>query len=1276
MRPRDAAWTTPRPAPSIEPMPRNLRRLWCRLMRYLLATTIVISIGVAVLHVASGRSPSVRLAPGWKIELVAEAPEILFPTAIVTAPDGTIYVGQDPMDMPGPVTTPIDSVVAIKDGRVTVFAENLWAVMGLEWVDDTLYVVHSPYLSAFRDTDHDGKAEERIDLVTGLGPKVPGFNGINDHIASGIRLGIDGFLYISVGDKGVPNGVGTDGTTIRLVGGGVIRVRPDGTGLEIVSTGERNPLSVALSATDEIFTYGNDDDSKKWPNSLTHHIVGGHYGYPYEFLNAPDRALPIVDGRIGGAGAQGLCYNEDGLADRFRGNLFFCDWGLQAVARYEVARSGGTFAVKAKEYIVRKGGVGDFRPFSLAVGDAGNSLYLVDWAFNGFLVDGPKTGRLFRLSYSGRDRVRPAPRPAADTLADWLAALEHPALSVRLAAQRALAARGPESQAPLIEKLKDQSHEVGRLHALWALDSLGTTAARRSILESLSDVDVDVRAQAARSVGIHRDSEAVPALMRLLEGPQPLVRREAAIALGRIGSPAALPSLLASLGDPDRFAAWSIRQAIRTIGLADADLLVEALGESRRRDAALSLCDEWWSVPVARVLVRCLGDTAEPAWRARVVTTLAGLYRCYPEKTEGWFGPNPLAGEFPRKTQDWDGTGMSIVFEGLVAAFHDEEPSVRRQAIAGLIGVGKRALPTLRIGLERESDPVNLACLAQVLGDLGDSASIPELIRLLADSQRPNNVREAALESLNAFEGPAVLEARLALAHDRASPASLVARAIASSGRRSPIPEASLAGLLCHPAPIVRVAARESLATLDAPSPEVCRKILDRLNDDSRDVRLAAFEAVAALKVRESIPRLLEFAGDEAHRFAATKALASMPDPRALPVYLDALDEHDPEVRQAGEDALLALRDSVGAELEARVRSGQFTGPAALAIERILARFRPVTEWSLIGPFPMNTPPMFTDPASIDFARAYKGAVGRSVSWSPCRGDPTSGRVIVDDFNNGAGDGGDDTKKSPDLIAFAYTQIVVDHDGPALMKLGSSGTITVTVNGSVAFHSENQSGRAYSPDSDIIRLVLKKGMNRIVVRARHGIGVWSFSLQLSSRSDESSTPKSPSTSRDELRDYAITHPGDAKRGEAFFFGANGVGCVKCHSAAGRGTARIGPDLSGLALKFDKAEIIRSVLEPSNRIASGFLCVVVAKADGAVLSGLLRGESNTYLDLIGTDLLPVRVAKSDIDVRRVSETSLMPAGLVDSMTKHEFTDLISYLMTLTEPSTTNHQEPPT
>ena len=47
----------------------------------------------------------------------SQGTEVSFPTAIVAAPDGTLYVGSDPMDMPGPATEPIDRVLAIKSGK-------------------------------------------------------------------------------------------------------------------------------------------------------------------------------------------------------------------------------------------------------------------------------------------------------------------------------------------------------------------------------------------------------------------------------------------------------------------------------------------------------------------------------------------------------------------------------------------------------------------------------------------------------------------------------------------------------------------------------------------------------------------------------------------------------------------------------------------------------------------------------------------------------------------------------------------------------------------------------------------------------------------------------------------------------------------------------------------------------------------------------------------------------------------------------------------------------
>ena len=465
--------------------------------------------------------PLPAVADGWSIERVAEAPGILFPTAIVAAPDGTVYLGSDPMDMPGPPTAPIDSVVAIKDGKVRTFADKLWSVMGLEWVDGTLYVVHAPFLSAFRDTDGDGKADARVDLITGLGPRLPGFNGINDHIASGIRLGMDGFLYIAVGDKGIPRGVGRDGTTIQLHGGGVIRIRPDGTGLEVVSTGERNPLSVALSATDEVFTYGNDDDSKRWPNSLTHHIVGGHYGYPYQFLTAPSRALPIMGGQIGGVGAQGVCYNEDGLPAEYRGNLFFCDWGLQAVHRFEVRKNGGTFAIAATHAAGDQRGRG--RLPAVLAGRRGRRRRLLAGRLGLQRLAGrPGADRPAvspPLHRPGRGPAGPAPLgPGPDDRGSRRSTIRR----CRSGWSRSgcWPGLGPAAVPDLVARLKAGGPEAGRLHAIWALDAIGGPEARRAIVAALADASARVRLQAARSAGIRRDRDALPAPRPPAEGPR------------------------------------------------------------------------------------------------------------------------------------------------------------------------------------------------------------------------------------------------------------------------------------------------------------------------------------------------------------------------------------------------------------------------------------------------------------------------------------------------------------------------------------------------------------------------------------------------------------------------------------------------------------------------------------------------------------------------------------------------------------------------------------
>ena len=104
---------------------------------------------------------------------------------------------------------------------------------------------------------------------------------------------------------------------------------------------------------------------------------------------------------------------------------------------------------------------------------------------------------------------------------------------------------------------------------------------------------------------------------------------------------------------------------------------------------------------------------------------------------------------------------------------------------------------------------------------------------------------------------------------------------------------------------------------------------------------------------------------------------------------------------------------------------------------------------------------------------------------------------------------------------------------------------------------------------------------------------------------------------EDLRAYALKHDGSAERGARLFTGGRGVGCAKCHAVEGKG-GTVGPDLAGLAVKYDRAEIITSVLEPSRRIATGYQPVLIATTRGQVLTGLVREETADHLDLIGAD----------------------------------------------------------
>jgi putative heme-binding domain-containing protein len=159
-----------------------------------------------------------------------------------------------------------------------------------------------------------------------------------------------------------------------------------------------------------------------------------------------------------------------------------------------------------------------------------------------------------------------------------------------------------------------------------------------------------------------------------------------------------------------------------------------------------------------------------------------------------------------------------------------------------------------------------------------------------------------------------------------------------------------------------------------------------------------------------------------------------------------------------------------------------------------------------------------------------------------------------------------------------------------------------------------------------------------------------------------------------LDDYrsAAMSSGDAHRGARLFADDRGR-CTVCHSVDGHG-GKVGPDLLGVADKFDRAGLIRAVLEPSADILPGYETTVVTTQSGTVSTGILRFSGDTQVELAGADGKPIRIARRDIDAVTISRISLMPENLQVQWTQAEFADLIAYLETLHLPPPTTAARP--
>ncbi|WP_113958822.1 DUF7133 domain-containing protein [Roseimicrobium gellanilyticum] len=382
----------------------------------------------------------VKVPDGFEATLFAPPQMANYPVFIAAAPNGDLYVSSDGNGSLGR-SPKRGRILRLRDkdgdGRadeVKEFVKDLDAPRGLVWDNDRLYVVHPPDLSVFIDKDGDGEAEERKTLIKGIafGYK----DRPADHTTNGLSLGIDGWLYIAGGDFGFMDAEGTDGTHLQHRGGGVIRLRPDGTGLSLYSTGTRNILEVAVSPLMDIFTRDNTNDGGGW-NVRFHHFTGGFgdHGYPRLYKNFNDEAIQPLADYGGGSGCGAVYIDEPGFGE-WNNAPFTADWGTGALWHHSVKRKGATY----EETEAPKPFIKMTRPTDGDV-DAMSRVFLASWKGATFNWEGPNVGYIVCVKPKGY-KAEPLPNFTKASDAELVKLMESPSNRRRMEAQRELVRRG------------------------------------------------------------------------------------------------------------------------------------------------------------------------------------------------------------------------------------------------------------------------------------------------------------------------------------------------------------------------------------------------------------------------------------------------------------------------------------------------------------------------------------------------------------------------------------------------------------------------------------------------------------------------------------------------------------------------------------------------------------------------------------------------------------------------------------------------------------------
>jgi len=404
--------------------------------------------------------------------------------------------------------------------------------------------------------------------------------------------------------------------------------------------------------------------------------------------------------------------------------------------------------------------------------------------------------------------------------------------------------------------------------------------------ELRSDIDWEVRRDAARKLAAFSDARAVEALVHALDDPDDEVQQYAVKGLARIGDPSSAQALLRPrvYRSENTVTRWF---AVAALGRLGEPAVIEALADA--------LADEEWIVrnEAAEALKRLIGQMA----REETTATARRLLRLLIVDNA----------EVRELVIDTLCRMRSVATIPLVEALELPSPALRAGICEVLGRIANSGVAPAVVEVIDDESPLVREQAIRCLGRLGEAGTIDVVIERLGD--RDSRVVAAAIEALTGF-GPSAtpyLLNRLRLSRSRQMRTNI----IAVLGR-----------------------ARDPAAVLP---------LIDHLADSYFRVRRAAADALvnhgeaAILAVAEllSLPRVpvdpvLRCARDEQNkrmRLRAVRSLGELKNPKSLELLGQLAGDPDEAVARTAERALLKVQGATWARYYAANVLGRVRSP-------------------------------------------------------------------------------------------------------------------------------------------------------------------------------------------------------------------------------------------------------------------------------------------------------------------------------------------------------------